>query len=41
MALEVSKRIISILFKIYANSKPLNFWFYKPQCEEDKAPLKK
>ena len=22
------------------NSKPLNFWFYRPQCEEDKAPLK-
>lgn len=27
-------------FYTYEKRKPLNFWFYKPQHEEDKAPLK-
>lgn len=27
-------------FSTYDKSKPLNFWFYKPQHDEDKAPLK-
>lgn len=27
-------------FCTYDKSKPLNFWFYMPQHEEDKAPLK-
>ena len=27
-------------FSTYDKSKPLNFWFYKPQREEDKAPCK-
>ena len=27
-------------FSTYDKLKPLNFWFYKPQHEEDTAPLK-
>ena len=27
-------------FSTFDKNKPLNFWFYKPQSEEDKAPLK-
>ncbi len=27
-------------FYSYDKTKPLNFWFYKPQHEEDKAPFK-
>ena len=27
-------------FSTYNKLKPLNFWFYKPQHEDDKAPLK-
>ena len=27
-------------FRTYDKSKPLNFWFYEPQHEKDKAPLK-
>ena len=27
-------------FYTYEKRKPLNFWFYKPQHEEDTAPLK-
>lgn len=28
-------------FCTYDKSKPLNFWFYRPQHDDDKAPLKK